>query len=148
MPRSRVRRYALRTLAVLGVLVLLAVGGMVAWSQIGVMPAEPDPLASVTNDPRITVTDAGLALVLTPTDPTTSDAPLTSTGLVMIPGAKVEAAAYVATFADVVTTTGVTVVITKPWLNLAFFDVRPLSTFTDLAPNVDTWMVAGHSWAV
>lgn len=86
MPRSRVRRYALRTLAVLGVLVLLAVGGMVAWSQIGVMPAEPDPLASVTNDPRITVTDAGLALVLTPTDPTTSDAPLTSTGLVMIPG--------------------------------------------------------------
>lgn len=145
MPRSRVRRYALRTLAVLGVLVLLAVGGVVAWSQIGVMPAEPEPLASVTNDPRITVTDAGLALVLTPTDPTTSDAPLTSTGLVMIPGAKVEAAAYVATFADVVTTTGVTVVITKPWLNLAFFDVRPLSTFTDLAPTVDTWMVAGHS---
>ena len=40
---------------------------------------------------------------------------------------------------------GVTVVITKPWLNLAFFDLRPLSAFTDLAPEVDTWLVGGHS---
>lgn len=39
----------------------------------------------------------------------------------------------------------ITVVITKPWLNLAFFDLRGLSTFTDLAPDVQTWMVGGHS---
>ncbi len=38
-----------------------------------------------------------------------------------------------------------TVVITRPLLNLAFFDPRPLSTFTDLAPDVSTWAVGGHS---
>ena len=35
--------------------------------------------------------------------------------------------------------------ITKPILNLAFFDPRPLATFTDLAPDVTTWYVGGHS---
>ena len=40
---------------------------------------------------------------------------------------------------------GMTVVITRPWLNLAFFDPRPLSDFTSAAPGVDAWLVGGHS---
>jgi predicted alpha/beta-hydrolase family hydrolase len=40
---------------------------------------------------------------------------------------------------------GVTVVITKPTLNLAFFDTRPLSEFTADAPDVANWYVGGHS---
>lgn len=35
--------------------------------------------------------------------------------------------------------------ITKPTLNLAFFDFRPLEDFTDLAPEIDDWFVGGHS---
>ena len=44
-----------------------------------------------------------------------------------------------------VTDDGQTVVITTPGLYLAVFDLRPLSTFTGLAPDVGTWMVGGHS---
>jgi pimeloyl-ACP methyl ester carboxylesterase len=37
------------------------------------------------------------------------------------------------------------VVITRPWLNLAFFDPRPLDSFTSAAPDIDVWAVGGHS---
>lgn len=62
-----------------------------------------------------------------------------------IPGAKVDPWAYASILSGVVERDDVTVVITKPWLNLAFFDPRALGSFTDLAPGVDTWMVGGHS---
>jgi pimeloyl-ACP methyl ester carboxylesterase len=123
----------------IGALLLVAVIGLVAWSQVGVMAAEPGPLAEVREDPRIRYTDAAEAVVLEPAYGATG------VGLVYVPGAKVEAAAYAATMADVVAEDGVTVVITKPWLNLAFFDLRPLTTFTDLVPDIDTWIVGGHS---
>ena len=66
------------------------------------------------------------------------------TGLVFIPGAKVEPVAYAASLAGTVEE-GATVVITKPTLNLAFFDLRPLSAFTELVPGIDEWSVGGHS---
>ena len=52
-------------------------------------------------------------------------------GLVFIPGAKVDPWAYASILSGLVTDDDLTVVITKPWLNLAFFDLRPLSSFTD-----------------
>ncbi len=52
--------------------------------------------------------------------------------------------AYAAKLSGIVES-GTTVVITKPWLNLAFFDLRSLGAFTNLAPDVDTWAVGGHS---
>ena len=103
------------------------------------MAAEPEPLADVTQNPAIEITDTSGAIVMGPADGA-SDA-----GLVFVPGAKVDPWAYANNLAGVVEDAGVTVVITKPWLNLAFFDVRPLSAFTDLAPDVDTWAVGGHS---
>ncbi|MEI3866011.1 alpha/beta hydrolase [Microbacterium sp. CCNWLW134] len=138
-PRRRWRRVLAWVLGSIGVLLLLAVGGLVVWSQVGVMQAEAGPLAEVQSDPGIRFTDTSTAVILEP-----SDGP-GEVGLVYIPGAKVEAAAYAATMADVVAEDGVTVVITKPWLNLAFFDLRPLSSFTDLVPGVDEWIVGGHS---
>ena len=69
----------------------------------------------------------------------------TDVGLVFIPGAKVEPSAYLYKMSGIVEATGMTVVITKPTLNLAFFDTRPLSTFTAAAPHVDRWFVGGHS---
>ncbi len=137
-PRRR-RRWLRWTLGGLGALVVVLVGGILIYSQVGVMGAEPGPLASAEADPGLTITDDGAGIVLSPT------AGATGQGLVFIPGAKVQAEGYIATLADVVVDDGVTVVITKPWLNLAFFDPRPLSTFTDLAPDVSTWAVGGHS---
>jgi pimeloyl-ACP methyl ester carboxylesterase len=118
---------------------VLAVGGILIWSQIGVMAAEPEPLAAVRSDPAIEITDTSGAIILSPADTEPE------TGLVFIPGAKVDPWAYANNLAGLVADGDVAVVITKPWLNLAFFDLRPLSAFTDLVPGVDTWAVGGHS---
>ena len=105
------------------------------------MAAEAGPLEDVQTNPQVRFTETSTAVILEP-----AGGP-GEVGLVYIPGAKVEAAAYAATMADVVAEDGVTVVITKPWLNLAFFDLRPLSAFTDLVPGIDQWIVGGHPWA-
>lgn len=124
-------------LASLGALVVAAVVAFLIWANVGVMGAEPAALAAVESDP-VTLTDEGDAWVLTPADGASN------IGLVFIPGAKVEAEAYAATLVGAAAE-GATVVITKPTLNLAFFDFRPLSAFTALAPDVSTWAVGGHS---
>jgi pimeloyl-ACP methyl ester carboxylesterase len=103
------------------------------------MGAEPGPLAAVRDDPAIDYRDDAGAIVLSPADGGSG------AGLVFIPGAKVDPAAYASKLAGAVTDDGLTVVITRPWLNLAFFDLRPLSSFTDLVPEVDRWAVGGHS---
>ncbi|MFS0867844.1 alpha/beta hydrolase [Microbacterium sp. 179-B 1A2 NHS] len=125
-------------LSVLGLLAI-AVVGVVIWSQVGVMPAEAEPLAAVEADSRLSLEERDGSLVLEPADGGSD------VGMVFIPGAKVEASAYAAKLADLVSAADVTVVIARPWLNLAFFDLRPLSAFTDAAPAVDTWLVGGHS---
>lgn len=137
-PRKRRGRILAWVLGSLGALVLVAVAGFLLWANIGVMSAEPEALAAVRADPDVTLTDAGAAWVLAPA------AADSDSGLVFIPGAKVDPLAYAATLVGVVQD-GATVVITKPTLNLAFFDLRPLSDFTVLAPDVQDWFVGGHS---
>lgn len=124
---------------VLLVVVIVGVIGLVVYSQVGVMAAEPEPLAAVRADDRITITDDAAGIVMAPSSGGSE------VGLVYVPGAKVDPWAYAATMSGVVAEDGVTVVITKPSLNLAFFDLRPLSAFTDLAPGVEEWIVGGHS---
>ena len=138
-PPRRRRRILWWILGSLGALIVLAVVGVVIWSQVGVMAAEPEPLAEVRANPAIEITDTDAGIVLAPADESAD------VGLVYLPGAKVDPWAYAYKLSGLVADEGVTVVITKPWLNLAFFDLRPLSTFTDLAPDVDTWLVGGHS---
>lgn len=117
---------------------VLGVGGIVAWSQIGVMPAEAEPLATVRENTAIHVEDADQGIVMTPAD---GESDL---GLVFIPGAKVDPWAY-ASILQGLAEEGVTVVITRPWLNLAFFDLRGLDAFTSAAPDISDWGVGGHS---
>lgn len=135
----KARRIVWWILGSIGAVLVLGVIGIVVWSQVGVMMAEPGPLAEVQNDPAITITDTSGAIVLTPSDAEPD------TGLVFIPGAKVDPWAYANNLAGLVADGEVAVVITKPWLNLAFFDLRALGAFTDLVPGVDTWAVGGHS---
>ncbi|WP_314425084.1 alpha/beta hydrolase [uncultured Microbacterium sp.] len=138
MQKKRVRR----VLTFLGwgllAILVLGIGGVVAWSQIGVMQAEPAALATVTANEAITVEDAAQGIVLTPADGESDQ------GIVFVPGAKVDPWAY-APILQSLAEEGVTVVITRPWLNLAFFDLRGLDAFTSAAPDVDDWAVGGHS---
>ncbi|WP_255304868.1 alpha/beta hydrolase [Microbacterium sp. 3J1] len=117
---------------------VLGIGGIVAWSQIGVMQAEPEPLAEVRANTEIQIADTDQGIVMTPAD---GDSEL---GLVFVPGAKVDPWAY-APILQSLAEEGITVVITRPWLNLAFFDLRGLDSFTSAAPDIEDWGVGGHS---
>ena len=103
------------------------------------MAAEPEPLASVRENPDVVIDDTDQGILLSPADGASE------VGLVFIPGAKVDPWAYAAILQGVVAEADVTVVIIRPWLNLAFFDPRGMDAFTSAAPDVDTWMVGGHS---
>lgn len=140
MQKKRRRRIRILKVVLWGLLavVVLGVGGIVVWSQVGVMAAEPEPLADVRADPAIRIQDAPEGIVMTPADGDSDR------GLVFVPGAKVDPWAY-ASILQGLADDGVTVVITRPWLNLAFFDLRGLDAFTSAAPDIDDWAVGGHS---
>jgi pimeloyl-ACP methyl ester carboxylesterase len=138
MQKKRGRRALGWILGSIAVVLVLGIGGILVWSQVGVMAAEPEPLATVRENPDITVTDAADGIVLAPAD---GDSEV---GVVFIPGAKVDPWAYAAILQGLAED-GMTVVITRPWLNLAFFDLRGLDSFTSAAPDIDTWAVGGHS---
>ncbi|MBH0128841.1 alpha/beta hydrolase [Salinibacterium sp. NK8237] len=135
----RTRRVARTIFISLAAIVVLLVAGMLVWANVGVMQAEPDALESARTNPAVTITENQNSFVLTPTGDASGE------GLVFIPGAKVSADAYLYKLSGAVAESGLTVVVTKPILNLAFFDQRSLDTFTDAAPDVDDWIVGGHS---
>lgn len=109
-----------------------------AWANT-VRVADRSAVDQVFANPNVTVTDTPTSVILAPAD----DAG--DIGLVFIPGARVDPYAYLYKLAGTVEKTGATIVITKPVLNLAILDQRPLSTFTDAVPAVSTWFVGGHS---
>lgn len=134
----RIRRRIVRTLLAVVLVLVLVVVVFLAWANT-VMGGDREAALKVWTNDAIAVTETDHSFVLAPTGERSGE------GLVFIPGAKVDPFAYSRTLSGVVEDAGVTVVITKPTLNLAFFDVRPLSTFTADAPDVDGWAVGGHS---
>ena len=139
MPGARrfLRGLGRTVLAIIVVLVLLVVGFLFYANMV--MRGEREYAIKAWTNPAISITSTDHSIVMTPTGTASGD------GLVFIPGAKVDPYAYLFKLSGIVETAGVTVVITKPTLNLAFFDTRPLSTFTADAPGVDSWYVGGHS---
>nr|WP_236779159.1 alpha/beta hydrolase [Agromyces seonyuensis] len=121
----------------MAVLVLLVVVFLV-WAST-VFQGEREASLVAWEDPAISIKETGNSWVMSPTEDASGD------GLVFIPGARVTPSAYFAKLSGLVAETGATVVITKPTLNLAFFDTRPLSAFTDGVEGVDDWYVGGHS---
>lgn len=137
--RRRGRRVLIWIGSVLVGLIVVVIVALLLYANIGVMGAEPGPLQAVRDDPAIVLDDSGDSIVMTPASGGGDE------GLVFIPGAKVDPLAYAAKLSGLVADDGLTVVITRPTLNLAFFDLRPFSAFTDAAPGVERWMVGGHS---
>jgi pimeloyl-ACP methyl ester carboxylesterase len=131
---SRRRRNAgliVGAVALLGLLALLGYGSAPT-------AAEPGPLDSVENDVGIHYSEGPDAVVMTPTSGADGF------GLVFLPGAHIDAAAYAWKLSGLVDE-GMTVVIARPLLSYATLDYRPLTTFTGLAPGVSAWYVGGHS---
>ena len=136
-PRRVLRRVRIGAVALLLVIVLLVVGVLV-WANI-VMQGDRARALDAWENPAVAITSTDHSVVIAPTESASA------AGLVFIPGAKVDPYAYMFKLSGIVEQSGVTVVITKPTLNLAFFDLRPLETFTADAPGVTDWFVGGHS---
>ena len=135
---SRILRVLGRgALALLLVIVLAAIAFLV-WAHM-VMQGDRERALDVWNNGDVSVTSTDHSVVLSPASGGSD------TGLVYIPGAKVDPYAYMYKLSGVVEEAGVTVVITKPALNLAFFDTHPLADYTADAPGIEHWYVGGHS---
>lgn len=119
----------------------LVIVGFLIWANTPSL-AERGPVIAVWSDEAVTVEYLPEGILLTPT---TSGGDAEGTGLVFVPGARVQAHAYMFQLNGVVAEHGATVLITEPTLNLAFFDTRTLEQFTTAAPEVDRWFVGGHS---
>lgn len=132
-----VRRLGTAVVVIALALVLLTVG-VLFWANM-VMRGDREAALDAWRNPAVSIESTEHSIVMTPTGEASGD------GLVFIPGARVDPYAYLYKLSGIVEASGVTVVITKPTLNLAFFDQRPLSTFTADAPEVDEWAVGGHS---
>ena len=133
MTGARLRAVAL---GIVGVLVLVMVSGLV-WAHTVMAGDRTAALTAWTNN-AVSITDTGHSVILAPA---TGES---SRGLVFVPGAKVDPYAYLYKLSGIAEQ-GTTVVITKPTLNLALADLRPLTTFTADVPHVTIWLVGGHS---
>jgi pimeloyl-ACP methyl ester carboxylesterase len=137
--RRRVRAIGLGALAALALVVL----GFLIWANTPYR-AERGPVIEVWANGDVEVQYLDEGILMTPAADAI-DLPASPTGLVFVPGARVEAHAYMLQLSGAVDEHGMTVLITEPTLNLAFFDTRSLAQFTTAAPEVDRWFVGGHS---
>jgi len=129
------RRLRSVLLGIVAVLALATVGFLV-WAHIEML-GERDVALEVWENDAVSVTSTDGTIVLSPEVPNGS-------GLVFIPGAKVDPYAYMYKLSGIVES-GTTVVITKPTLNLAFFDTRSFDELVAGVDGVDNWLIGGHS---
>ena len=133
----RKRRSGWRLVLRIMVLVLAVVWvGLMAWLRP--FTAQETALAAMESDGNVTVSESATQIVMTPT----SDAsPL---GVFFQPGAKVEARAYAAVLRPLAES-GYTVVIPKQPLGIAFLSLGAFDNARPSFPDVDMWVVGGHS---
>ena len=129
-------------LGALGAL-LTVVFGFLIWANTPYR-ADRDATLEVFRNGDVSVTAVGEGILMQPIGDSI-DLPADPVGLIFIPGARVEPYAYLFQLSGVVEEHGITVLITKPTLNLAFFDTRGVDNFTTAAPEIDRWFVGGHS---
>lgn len=137
--RRRVRATGIGALASLA----LAVLAFLIWANVPYR-ADRGPVIEVWANGDVQVQYLDKGILMSPVGDSV-DLPESPTGLLFVPGARVEAHAYMSQLSGVVEQHGMTVLITEPTLNLAFFDLRAVDDFTSAAPEVDRWFVGGHS---
>ena len=138
----RTRRVRAVGVGALGALLLVIVGFLL-WAN-SPYQAEREATLEVFRNGGIQVAAVDEGILMTPSADSIA-LPENPDGLVFIPGARVDAYAYLYQLSGIVEEQGVTVLITEPALNLAFFDTRELDDLTTAAPDVERWFVGGHS---
>ncbi len=125
-----------RVLVVAVVLMLAALSGFVAWSST-VNPIMPQAAAALEDTAAVDVTE-GAYISFMPKDATPT------VGYIFYPGGRVDYRAY-APYAQDIARHGYLAVIVSAPLNLAFFNVNAAAQVIADYPQIETWVVAGHS---
>ena len=125
---------------ILGVILLVAALLIVVGGALFVAPQPllPEATAALASTDTVTYADEGDWLAFTPT----SDA--STTGFIFYPGAKVPAAGY-APAAQAIAAAGYPAFIAEMPLNLAILDGNAAADIQAAHPEVETWVLAGHS---
>jgi hypothetical protein len=132
-----VRRPRRRTVGIALVVLVAVLAGAFAW-YVQPQPVLPEATASLASTPEVTFTDAPDGLEWAPA----GDTP--TTGLIVYPGGKVPPEAY-GPAAQAIAAEGYLTVITPMPFNLAVFDIDAADRVRAAHPEIDTWVIAGHS---
>jgi len=121
---------------VIPVVIVMALAGFVVWAN-ATNPIEAEAESAMRSDALVTVSDERW-LTFTPieSEPTT--------GLIFYPGGKVDARAY-APLAHAAAQAGTLAVIVPMPLNLAVFDMNAANAVIAAYPNIEHWVIGGHS---
>jgi hypothetical protein len=138
VPVSSPRRFRRRWLLLLiPIILLIAVGGFVAWAGTPWGPPMAEAEAALVSDDAVTVTrDRWLTFAPAQAEPIT--------GYAFYPGGKVTAESY-APMARGLAEQGYLVVVMPMPLNLAIFYLDAAGDVIAAYPNVTHWAVGGHS---
>jgi pimeloyl-ACP methyl ester carboxylesterase len=126
-----------RILLGLLLVVVLTAAGFVVWAETPLGPA-PEALAALQSDAQVAVTSGDL-ITFTPT----AQRPA-SVGFIFYPGGRVDARSYAAPLHEIAAR-GYLVVLVPVRLNLAFFDINAAEAVFAAHPEIEHWVIGGHS---
>lgn len=125
-----------QVLLVIGIVLMLILSSFLVWALTPLGPME-EALDAMESDERVTVnTDNWLVF-----EPVEDDV---DTGLIIYPGARVDPRSYAPTAREIAEE-GFLVVIAPMRLNLAVLSPNAASDVIDSFPELDRWVVGGHS---
>jgi pimeloyl-ACP methyl ester carboxylesterase len=127
-----VRRRLAIGAVVVGVFIVLSLAGAFVWTRLG-----PDPSADAraVADSAVATGDGWLAY-----GPASADV-----GVVLYPGARIDAAGYAPVASDLAAATGARVVVSDAPFDIALLDIHAADTVRDAHPDIPRWIVGGHS---
>jgi len=132
-----VHRPRRRSVGIALVVLVAVLAGAFAW-YVQPQPVLPEATASLASTPAVTFTDAPDGLEWSPAGATPT------TGLIVYPGGKVPPEAY-GPAAQAIAAEGYLTVVTPMPFNLAVLDIDAADRVRAAHPEIDTWVVAGHS---
>jgi pimeloyl-ACP methyl ester carboxylesterase len=130
-------KFIKRFLLALLVIAVLAVAGFVVWAETPLGPA-PEALAALESDSQVTVT-SGDFITFEPANQRPA-----SVGFIFYPGGRVDARSYAVPLREIAAR-GYLVVLVPVRFNLAFFDVNAAAPVIAAHPEIEHWVIGGHS---
>jgi hypothetical protein len=119
------------------IVAVLSVLGFVVWAETPLGPA-PEALAALQSDSQVTVT-MGDFITFTPANQNPA-----SVGFIFYPGGRVDARSYAVPLHEIAAQ-GYFVALVPVSLNLAFFDVNAAAPVIAAHPEIEHWVIGGHS---